>query len=319
MKKLGFGSRLLAILLVLTMVMSYIPTSVLAAAVVGDTKSDKSDMGLAEGSLDTTDTIRWPIKVYDYLNDGMLFEYSYAGDEDIYEWGGGAYGGGLAMPMISGDGIVGVDYTSINGYYNVTTSAATGKYAFLNWGNEDAYANNLDGSTEGAAEVTRSIGQPEKNKTPMHLHLEYDGNVGSKTKAYGWISNFAKDDTKYYKKADMRYLVMVYRTNDVYEPDNFKAYWSVSGSGYSSSFDISKGSVYVSEDLSVPASSEWTYVILDMKSNTADTDGIAKNWSSISSDARIAGVGLGLPLTGDGEAMDISHIAYFPSEDLAEY
>ena len=319
MKKLGFGSRLLAMLLVLTMVMSYIPASVLAAAVVGDTKSDKSDMGLAEGSLDTTDTIRWPIKVYDYLNDGMLFEYSYAGDEDIYEWGGGAYGGGLAMPMISGDGIVGVDYTSINGYYNVTTSAATGKYAFLNWGNEDAYANNLDGSTEGAAEVTRSIGQPEKNKTPMHLHLEYDDNVGSQTKAYGWISNFAKDDTKYYKKADMCYLVMVYRTNDVYEPDNFKAYWSVSGSGYSSSFDISKGDVYASKALSVPASSEWTYVILDMQSVTADIDGVAKDWSSISSDARIAGVGLGLPLSGDGEAMDISHIAYFPSEDLAEY
>ena len=97
MKKLGFGSRLLAILLVLTMVMSYIPTSVLAAAVVGDTKSDKSDVGLVAGSLDTTDTIRWPIKVYDYLNDGMLFEYSYAGDTAITEYDGGAYGGGNAQ------------------------------------------------------------------------------------------------------------------------------------------------------------------------------------------------------------------------------
>ncbi|MBQ2384086.1 MAG: hypothetical protein II290_08595, partial [Oscillospiraceae bacterium] len=327
MKKLGFGSRLLAILLVLTMVMSYIPTSVLAAAVVGDTKSDKSDVGLVAGSLDTTDTIRWPIKVYDYLNDGMLFEYSYAGDTAITEYDGGAYGGGQAMPMIAGDNIVGIDYTSINGYYNTvyrsdwyTTVLQGVKYGFENWGADKAYANPLDTSDE----VERSIGQPVKDVDPMHLHLEYLHNTGDASKSCGWISNFAKDDTRYYTKDELRYMVMVYRTNDAYEANGgangrtMKAYWAVSDSAHSSGYDISTGKTYVSANVDVLPSEDWTYVILDMNSNTAADNGIAKNWSSISGQ-RIAGVGMGLPLCGTGEEMDISHIAYFPTEELASY
>ncbi len=38
--------------------------------------------GVAADQFDTTDTINWPIKIYDYANDGMLFEYSLGTEPD---------------------------------------------------------------------------------------------------------------------------------------------------------------------------------------------------------------------------------------------
>lgn len=152
-------------MLVFASVLGYFPAVVGNAGEIGEIIPTQTGTNIKGGNLNVNDTIRWPIKIYDYLNDGMLFEYSFAGDITITEQGGGAYGGGQAMPMIQGDGVIGVDYTSVNGYFK--SDGSTVKYAFANWGNKSAYAYNLDTSSEGATEVERSIGQPEKDKDPM--------------------------------------------------------------------------------------------------------------------------------------------------------
>jgi len=71
MRKTSKGSRILSMLLVLAMVMSFLPVSAFAAT--GDLAN--VDTGLT-GNIDTGDTISLPIKILDYEADGMLFEFA---------------------------------------------------------------------------------------------------------------------------------------------------------------------------------------------------------------------------------------------------
>lgn len=71
MKKHGMGKKLLAALLALAMVLPMMPLQAFAA--VGDKKNGNTGL---TGDINTEDTIKLPIKIYDYLNDGMLFEYA---------------------------------------------------------------------------------------------------------------------------------------------------------------------------------------------------------------------------------------------------
>jgi hypothetical protein len=112
MKQFGLGRRLMSLLLALAMIVAMIPAiqPTRANAAVGDIE----DIGTGlTGDIDTSDTISWPIKIYDYLEDGMLFEYSSANgtavyDESYSQTGGGLYGGGAPMPVTT----LGSDYTS---------------------------------------------------------------------------------------------------------------------------------------------------------------------------------------------------------------
>jgi len=108
MKKLGIGNRLFAGLLALIMVVSLIPFSVFAAD--GDLRDGETGL---DANINTLDTISWPIKVYDYLNDGLLFEYASAQDSSMTNLGGDAYGGGAKMPgdISYGGEILGSDFT----------------------------------------------------------------------------------------------------------------------------------------------------------------------------------------------------------------
>lgn len=343
MKRIGYGKRLIALVLALTMFASLVPSVAnrALAAKVGDTFA--GDTGL-KGNINTKDTISWPIKIYDYLNDGMLFEYSSAEDVTISPHTGGSYGGGKPMPMI-GDKILGQDYTSIVGYYNEKWDSSKGvytyspNYAFTKWGNHDAYSCRYD---KDATEVVRYIQQPITDTRPMNLRLVYPEDATTTSKSYSWISNFAKDEGQYFSKEDIRYMVIVYKTNDVYsEKTNGKGralrpYWAVSDKVYSSRADISDlssslgwksggdnptGTLVAQEVQLKPSTGTWTYQIFDMKTNIQDDllasgqsgYGIAENWSKIKSE-RIAGVGMSIPLAAAGEVLNVSHIAYFGSE-----
>ena len=126
MKKFGIGSRVLAALLALTMIVSVLPLSVFAAD--GDLQNGVTGLN---GNINTLDTISWPIKVYDYLNDGMLFEYASAQDSSMTNLGGDAYGGGAKMPgdISYGGELLGSDFT-------VNSSEATEYYdsnAYSHW------------------------------------------------------------------------------------------------------------------------------------------------------------------------------------------
>ena len=350
MKKFGFGRRLLAMLLVLGMVLGYIPAMTARAVTVG-TIVDDASTGL-DGEIDTTQTISWPIKIYDYLNDGMLFEYSSAQDTSITEATGGAYGGGQPMPTIWGDDNIVNDYTTVNGYYKFNGyTTFTAKNAFTKWGNKSSYAVSYDTSAEGATEVERQIIQPVKGVSPMYMRWNYVGTRGSK--AYSWISNFAQDDGVYYAKEDVRYMVIVYKTNEAYgtasgdylgNGHTLRPFWSVTDTAYSdgdtvTGVDISDvstdhgwksgsnptGTLVAAEVRIKPSTDKWAYQIIDMKTDGPMASGqsgygIKENWDTeVLSGKKIAGIGISIPLSASGETMDVSHIGYFPSEKFARY
>ena len=345
MKRIGYGKRLMALVLALTMFVSLVPSVAnrALAAKAGDTFEGVTGLS---SNINTKDTISWPIKIYDYLNDGMLFEYSSAQDDDITAHGGGSYGGGRPMPVIDYS-VPGVDYTSVQGYFtydydeDAETYVYNPRYSFQNWANRSAYKCRYDGN---ATEVERSINDPVDNVSPMSLHLTYVGepnSSGGYSKSYSWVSNFARDEGKYYSKEDVRYMVIVYKTNEAYsEKSNgvghaIRPYWAVSDNAYSAGVDISDvsdtlgwksgsnptGTLVAKEVRLAPSTDTWGYQIFDLKTNIQDSllatnqsgYGIAENWDNIG-DERIAGVGMSLPICQPGEEMDISHIAYFGSE-----
>ncbi len=354
MKQFGLGRRLMSLLLALAMIVAMIPAiqPTKANAAVGDV----FDVGTGlTGNIDTSDTISWPIKIYDYLNDGMLFEYSAATDTNVTAHGGASYGGGEKMPMID-YAIPGNDYTSVQGYYNYLYTSNKGYYyeqnsAIKNWGNRSLTAR-YDGNV---SEVDRSINQPVDDVSPMSLHLKYvgDSNDG---KAYGWITDFANDGGtstigKYRSKEDIRYMVIVYKTNAAYALGNdgkghqLRPYWAVAKNARPSSGTVDITSVHSSlgwkyndkhtgtlvgkQVYLQPSTDTWTYQIIDMKTNLQESQypddqpmssnnyGIKDNWDKIGAN-RIAGVGISYPLAAPGEEMDISHIAYFGSEIEAQ-
>ena len=318
-------------LLVVAMALSFVPASAFAAYYyevdIGDIANEYiADNGVTydytgktglKGNIDTSDTISWPVRIYDYLNDGMLFEYpnaNYVGD--IPDGQGGAYGGGKPAPQFTGaKSVIGNDYT---------LKTTFNEYAYTNLGSTSAYAHAIDTSAEGAKEVTYSRAEAKNFIEPNHLHLEYVLDQGSdNTKSYVWVSNFARDNTKYYKGNDIRYAVVVYRTNDAYTGRYGRFIWAASNDSYNTDYSYHNGAIDISnldtqannygmlytDYFAMPKSSDWTYAVVDMKQSTIDS-----KWSDIDDSERVAGIGFAFPLGAVGEQMDVTHIAYFSSE-----
>jgi hypothetical protein len=244
----------------------------------------------------------------------MLFEFPQAQNNNINNTGedkignpiiqnSAYYGGGQPVPKMN----VGVDYT-LGATYNM--------YAYKNWGNTSSYSRHYDNNP---TEVTRAIVQPVGNVSPMYMHLSYDYPVKDSTKSYVWVSNFNRDNTAYYDEDDVRYLVLVYRTNAAYaEKSNgaghaMRPFWAVDDANYAKAGDITKlnttfgwaksgtktGILAGRDQHIAPSTDTWTYLVMDMKSNYvedgAEVDfGIEANWSRIK--ARVAGI-VGMSLT----------------------
>ena len=76
MRKYKIKERAFALILVLCMVFTMMPIDADAAS-----KGDIVDGGMGMTDINYDDKITWPIEIYDYSNDGMLFEYaSYTGN-----------------------------------------------------------------------------------------------------------------------------------------------------------------------------------------------------------------------------------------------
>ena len=283
------------------------------------------------------------------------------------------YSGGNENPFQQGT-TLGVDYTVAAGYYSTGKNAATA--AMQEWGQKDANRYPVD---PDATEVTRSI-VAATSGSPMYLHHTGTSKSGNNmSRAYGWVSNFAKDDGRYYSADDVRYLVMVYRTpGRTSGGSDMQAYWAVSKSGsYAEDYDwfvntrgmdgidisdlcydnylkpdsgltdfgwmaegVHSTGILSSMSFHVTCSGEWTYAVIDMMKNSYGATGIggtyynfydtfaadgnsdtnaliAKNTKYLNGDC-VAGVGLALPINGNGQTLDISHVAYFSTEDAAK-
>ena len=66
MKRYGYGTRILALMLTMIMVFSMIPVLQLESSAAATSSGNK---------LNTNNKITMPIKVMDFESDGMLFEY----------------------------------------------------------------------------------------------------------------------------------------------------------------------------------------------------------------------------------------------------
>ena len=223
MKKHGMGKKLLAALLALAMVLPMMPLRVFAE--VGDKKNGNT--GLKNG-IDTTDTIKLPIRIYDYLNDGMLFEYAennVSGTASYRPANWSDY-----KPTVT----LGSDFTSSN--------ENEGMYSFYK------------GTGYGH---TKYVGG---NDFGTHLFLDLSGKSARISKLitdFGPIGGTPKDS--------VRYLVLVYRGYN-YASDSQKIRFYINADGKGT--DAGENGIYATQDFSINMShDEWKAGVFDLKTD----------------------------------------------------
>ena len=308
MKKYGIGKRILSLLLAAVLVLSAVPTSVYAATIGAIVSNgNKGTTGLT-GNIDTGATISWPIKIYDYLNDGMLFEYSSNTATSVGTENSWLYGGGEQMPE---QNIIGNDFTIYRGYRptiststGLTTgnassigSGAYGRYAYTNWLANETY------SPYENSVMKAGSGTPGAFK---YLHLEMRS--GQSAAWTGMSSPYSQGLT--YNQHQMRYAVIVYRSN-ISNPQlnlGWSCYASTYGTGAISPVPSNpvggtifwdRGAVTLAAD-----KDQWNYAVIDMNNGT-----IATKWSNIT---RVNTVIFKIEnMTAGTDFFDISHVAYF--------
>lgn len=183
MERTKISHRVLALLLVIIMTMQLLPTSVFA---FGELLS--VDTGVKLDTMNQTDAINWPIKIYDYLDDGMLFEWNDTQTTGTVADGQNSatstvpYGGG-ANPVVTKWG---VDYT-----YNGAVTATDGNY------------------------YDDKIVDPVDFQSPRYLHI---GGLGYKTTGMG---NYQIGSTWSTAKSQsqIRYVALAYRCKGVSNQD----------------------------------------------------------------------------------------------------
>ena len=184
MKKTSLSMRVLAMVLVLIMTVQLIPANVFA---FGELKSVET--GIKVDTLKKEDAINWPIKIYDYLDDGMLFEWNDSQNSGTSMATGNSDGEGNTTPYGGGAPPVwtkaGTDYT-----YNGALTATDGNV------------------------YNDTIVEAMDFKDPRHLHIAGKGDSNTSNGNYTVLSHSSG-----MKQADMRYIVIVYRGKGISNKD----------------------------------------------------------------------------------------------------
>ena len=319
MKK--FTKRALSLLLALVLTLSVVPGSVLAAT--GDLATSKDESGLVSG-INTQDSISWPIKIYDYMNDGMLFEYNASGSTNQYANNAfekhSLYAGGELMPD---QNVLGNDYTVNDGKYLKAGTGTTGTginssngrpllttYNTVNWGgyHKSTFAywwQDTDSPFETSASILEAGSQTPGAFKYMHLQLK----SGSTLKPWA-INDFQTEGATVTDTSKATYAVIVYRT-DIDTPNITLGF----ATGYAGLHSVGSGaylaySYFKASPVALETSeTTWKYAIIPMFTNE-----IAANPTKIN---QIRAVIFELDKMASGQFFDISHIAYFADMDEA--
>lgn len=186
MKKTSLPMRILAMILVVIMTVQVMPLDALAVA-FGELKSVET--GIDVNTLKKEDAINWPIKIYDYLDDGMLFEWNDSMNSGTKMATGNSDGEGNTTPYAGGAAPVwtkaGTDYT-----YNGALTATDGNV------------------------YNDTIVEAKDFKDPRHLHIEGKGDGNTANGNYTVLSHSSG-----IKQANMRYIVIVYRGKGISNKD----------------------------------------------------------------------------------------------------
>ena len=275
MKKHGMGKKLLAALLALAMVLPMMPLRAFAA--VGDKKN--GDTGLKNG-IDTTDIIKLPIRIYDYLNDGMLFEYA---ETDVS--GTASYRPDNwrdYKPTVT----LGSDFTK--GDVN------EGMYKWTSHGT--AYGN------------TQYIENSEFGNY-LILWLKND----TRKRACN-LTDFGDGNHK--PKDSVRYLVLLYRPYGFSTSSQEIQFYFYAGDGTNASTGGEVGGKYstgtypINMSRNDDAGDAWKTAVIDLKTGNLDT-----NWNSFS---KVGGVYAYWPNDSGAQGVDVMYAAYFSNQLDAE-
>ena len=282
MKKTSLSMRVLAMLLVIIMTVQILPLNALGLA-FGLLQS--TDTGVDLDTVNQKDAINWPIKIYDYLDDGMLFEWNDSTHTGDFPTGNDSttkntvpYGGGANPPVTT----LGYDFTYGTSLGWSTSNNYSPWYFYNN-------TNYYYGRSYAISQVDAKDFQ-----TPMHMHIT-DGSQNAHNFCAGAFSSAQSTTGK------GRYMVMVYRAQKVQD-----YYFTVSVS------DTTGGSGWVRHKMTMPDSSQWRYLIVDMNTVSA-SDNYSYVWLTWHPTAAASSGGM-----VSGAYVDFSHIGYFGNKAEAE-
>ncbi len=302
MKKSKFGVRVVALVLVTIMVASLLPLSTLAATKF-DMVTDRSITytGIENDTLNKNGTINWPIKIYDYLADGMLFEYAQAdgatmysnNDENTDDYSG-QYVLGKPMPPAA----AGHDYTT--------------DYAF---DTQKVTTEDYNGHKKRFVKTKMPAVDYE---SPQYLRITTNSSYfkdTDKDTINCRVANFYGDNGGAIAKANVRYMALVYRANGLNAANGWPALalTVIDGGGTKWRFPAASpgSSIFDTDGNTISDSSEWKVFICDIQNlNTS-------SWGQLSS-SKIRGVCFRIPQDSSSDYFDISHIRFFSSEALAK-
>ena len=278
--------RTLAMLLVLATVLSTVPAGVLAAPVVGNITTDSyaGNTGIVNSSLGQDGYINWPIKIYDYLNDGMLFEPATAGvDDNFFE----EYGGGAAVPVTT----IGTDFTA-NTAYSKTAYASPG--------------NDGSGYLIGGAFAKQKV-SAVRFQSSQYLRLS----KGTGSNPNYPLNYFTYENGTSYAKEKVRYIALVYRSKGIVadagaaaDDDRLQFNLQTTGGYYRATLKQGDSNTWVNYP------DQWQCLIIDLQEAVPAWDDLPA----------ISSVYFRCPFANSatGATFDISHIAYFASEVEAQ-
>ena len=294
MKKFKFGSRILAFVLVFIMLVTAAPLSALAGTVGWITTGTYAGkVGFDTSTQNQDGTINWPIKIYDYLADGMLFDFPENSTKSIYAEsysndGGGMYGGGEPMPVTK----LGSDYTGDWIYSSYTT----------NTGSAYNPSNNYSKTKKAAV----------ANSSPQYLRLSYAS--GSAGYANYCVCDFARDYSASQPASNIRYMTMVYRSSGVVKASSGTA--QDSSAAFLFNTNMSSSGTWVRMRYNgFQNSSSWTYVVIDLK-ECYDAYNGSGSWDNIASN--FYRIYIRPNMQNTSAYLDLSHIAFFNNSFEAE-
>ena len=276
----------MALLLAVVTVVSIIPMAAFAA--VGDIVNN--DPGLLPETLGQGGSINWPVKIYDYLNDGMLFEPATARPSNsgaTFSNTDMPYAGGRVMPLAT----LGMNY-GLNAAYS-----------------DYAYATLLPSliSSQGQPNYKYSRVKAVRFEDPQHLHLTYPG-TGSYNK-YPLISftNSSGITTGAKNKADIRYMVLVYRMNGR-DSDEKIDFFLEDSTNFANLYGYADTNQYGAELVNT---NTWRYLVIDLQTALGNS-----RWDNVST---VSSVYLSSSMNDSGDYLDLAMVAFYSNETEARH
>ncbi len=242
-----------------------------AFAAVGDKQNGQTGLN---GDINTEDTIKLPIRIYDYLNDGMLFEYA---ETDV---SGTAFYRAANADSYKPTVDLGSDFTQGN--------EREGLYYWLNTGNKsptyntryyDAYGNRIK-DENGIPYIYMERKNGNNPTTILTDFGSYCLNIGAQS------------------KEKLQYVVLIYRGYDFSSTTGTISFSFHTGGSVKSSVKTDPYTIHLEHF--------WQAGVFPLK-----TGSLGNRWGEFST---VEGVYATWPAESNGGGVDIAYAAYFSNE-----